>query len=175
MILPSQLISRGSFHKPPLRASTKSMLCHRKSASSLSMEASICCKMAFSGIKYLKTLILRPQIDIGSNILLNLAIRHCRIPACTSASRYALCLIGPSSACFRHWRRQTPALGDAHVAACGLQSKGAEAPGKPALGLVFSGGRAGRPRAAMPGGPFDASPGFVDSLTRRPCGAAAFS
>ena len=100
------------------------MLCHRKSASSLSMEASICCKMAFSGIKYLKTLILRPQIDIGSNILLNLAIRHCRIPACTSASRYALCLIGPSSACFRHWRRQTPALGDAHVAACGLQSKG---------------------------------------------------
>ena len=82
--------------------------------------------MAFSGIKYLKTLILRPQIDIGSNILL--------------------------------------LLGDAHVAACGLQSKGAEAPGKPALGLVFSGGRAGRPRAAMPGGPFDASQGFVDSL-----------
>ena len=28
---------------------------------------------------------------------------------------------------------------------------GAEAPGKPALGLVFSEGRAGRPRAAMPG------------------------
>ena len=28
---------------------------------------------------------------------------------------------------------------------------GAAAPGKPALGLVFSEGRAGRPRAAMPG------------------------
>ena len=38
---------------PPLRAghraSTKSMLCHRKSASSLSMGTSICYKMAFPG------------------------------------------------------------------------------------------------------------------------------
>ena len=32
-----------------VRASTKSMLCHRKSASSLSMGTSICCKMAFPG------------------------------------------------------------------------------------------------------------------------------
>ena len=37
-----------------VRASTKSMLCHRKPASSLSMDASICCKMAFPGNNALK-------------------------------------------------------------------------------------------------------------------------
>ena len=35
--------------KGKARASTKSILCHRKPASSLSMDASICCKMAFPG------------------------------------------------------------------------------------------------------------------------------
>ena len=73
-----------------------------------------------------ETLILRPEIDIGSGL--------------------------------------RPLLGDVHAAACGLKIEGAEAHGKPALGLVFSAGRAGRPRAALPGGPFDASLGFVDSL-----------
>ena len=40
---------KGAVVRQPLRASTMSMLCHRKSASSLSMGTSICCKMAFPG------------------------------------------------------------------------------------------------------------------------------
>ena len=55
-------------------------------------------------------------------------------------------------------------LGDVHAAACGIKIEGAEALEKYALWHIFSGGRAGRPRAAMPDGPFDASLGFVDSL-----------
>ena len=39
----------------------------------------------------------------------------------------------------------SPFINNPQAAAC--TSPGPEAPGKPALGLVFSGGRAGRPRA----------------------------
>ena len=40
-------------------------------------------------------------------------------------------------------------------------------PRNPTLGLVFSVGRAGRPRVVMPGGPFILPRGFFDNLTGR--------
>ena len=80
---------------------------HRKSASSLSMGTSISCKMAFSALTGPKTLILRPEIDIGSGF---------QPPALGCRPAFA------ENDPLDHFPGAS-APGDVHVAACGLQSK----------------------------------------------------
>ena len=91
-------------------ASTQSMRFHRKPAKAgFRWVASISCKMAFSQAK---TLILRPEIDIGSNILLPARGLPARPPLKTSPWAGFPGASGP---------------GDVHAAACGLKIEGLRA------------------------------------------------
>jgi len=133
------------------------MLCHRKSASRLSMGTSISCNMAIPGklpeiahmikrpalLRFAEARVsggdenrppsvclwqtLRPEIDKGSGQGQNLAIRHCRGAASACAGCSALCLIGPSPAFIRHRRRRDTALGPANPA-LRIVDEGAVAP-----------------------------------------------
>ena len=104
---------------------------------------SICCKMAFSVLTGQKTLILRPQIDIGSNILL---------PALGYRPAFA------ENDPLDHFPGAS-APGDVHALGC----RPASTENHPLDDF---------PRVSAPAdynrrtcGPFDASQGFVDSLT----------